>query len=671
MGDSLRENKSRLETLLQAMPDIVFFKDSEGRHLLVNKACEEFLGLKREDIEGKSNEELMPPDVAEHCRGSDEELIRNRRPLRTEDHFTARDGRSLVLDTLKVPLYDDKGDTLGLVGISRDITERKLAEEELRRHREHLEELVEERTTELKALTDSLKEEIGERWKTEEALRRSEQRYSSFLRNFKGIAFQGNMDFTPVFFHGAVEAITGYTEDDFVSGRPRWDEIIHPDDLPGIFKNSDKLRSMPGYSEEREYRIIHGDGSLRWVRETIQNVCDGDGKPALLQGAVYDITERKKMEEEILKSRKLESLGVLAGGIAHDFNNILTSILSNIYIAKLGVSPGTAAFDKLASAERASLRAQDLTKQLLTFSRGGTPVRETASIGELIRESADFALRGSNVRFEHSIADDLWPVEVDLGQISQVINNLMINADQAMPGGGTVTVRAKNFTMDGGDSPPLRSGRYVRLSVEDEGAGIPGKYLQKIFDPYFTTKQKGNGLGLATSYSIIRKHDGHIDVKSEMGAGTAFHVYLPASSRKIPPVKDSGEGLDPGSGRVLVMDDEREIRESVAELLQHFGYEAEYASDGVEAIGMFERAREAGRPFDLVILDLTVPGGMGGMETVKRLLAIDGNAKVAASSGYSNAPVMSDFGSHGFIGVIAKPFRLDELNRLLRGVMAA
>ncbi|MEW5947972.1 MAG: ATP-binding protein [Thermodesulfobacteriota bacterium] len=392
---------------------------------------------------------------------------------------------------------------------------------------------------------------------------------------------------------------------------------------------------------------------------------DREGKTIHIVSTARDITERKKMEENLLKAQKLESVGILAGGIAHDFNNILTGILGNIGLAMIHMQSEDITFKRLAAAEKAALQARDLTQHLLTFSRGGAPVKKAASITELLRDSVMFALTGSNVQCEFSIPADLRPLDVDEGQINQVINNLIVNALQAMPEGGTIKVGAENIIVDAGQGLPLKEGAYVKISIEDEGIGISKAHLQKIFDPYFTTKQKGSGLGLAITYSIVRQHGGYIDVESELGVGTRFSIYLPASAERMVAGGKPKEEIIGGEGTVLLMDDEEVVRDVAGEMLKHMGYTVEFAEDGVGAIDLYIKARSSGRPFDFVIMDLTIPGGMGGKEAIKRLREINPSVKAVVSSGYSNDPIMADFRSYGFSGIVAKPYKIEELGRVL------
>jgi len=332
-------------------------------------------------------------------------------------------------------------------------------------------------------------------------------------------------------------------------------------------------------------------------------------------------------------------------------------------------SPQDKIFERLASAEKASLRARDLTQQLLTFSKGGAPVKKATSLTELIRDSVSFALSGSNVTCEFSMPEDTWVVEVDEGQISQVIQNLIINAEQAMPEGGRIRVSCENLALNEKTGLPLKEGKYVQISVQDQGGGIPPKYLQRIFDPYFTTKEKGRGLGLATVYSIIRNHNGHITLDSEAGVGTTFRIYLPASESQIAARRTESREVRSTKGKILLMDDEAVVRESMREILTFAGYEVESAQEGTEAIDLYVRAKAADKAFDAVIMDLTIPGGMGGKEAIEKLTEIDPEIKAIVSSGYSNDPIMAHFREYGFRGAVSKPYKVNEITDILYDIL--
>ena len=366
---------------------------------------------------------------------------------------------------------------------------------------------------------------------------------------------------------------------------------------------------------------------------------------------------------------KLESLGLLAGGIAHDFNNILTALTGNLSLARMHVESGSKVHKRIKEAEKASFRARGLTQQLLTFSRGGEPIKQLTSISDLIKESSQFVLSGSNIKCEYDLPINLWLVRVDEGQISQVLSNLIINAEQAMPDGGTVTLHAENVHISSKGIHPLKGGDYVAVSVEDQGIGISEKYLTKVFDPYFSTKHKGHGLGLATAYSIINKHGGLLEVESEIGKGAVFRFYLPASSKKESQQPYDLDGIHKGIGLVLLMDDEEEIREIGKDMIQHLGYQVKTASDGKESLEIYTKAMLDNNPFDVVIMDLTVPGGMGGKEAIEKMLEIDPSAKVIVSSGYANDPILSDYKKYGFSGIVPKPYKIEEVGKVLKNLL--
>ena len=516
----------------------------------------------------------------------------------------------------------------------------------------------------LKETNDRLVREISDRAQVEAALTESEDRLRDFIEN-------------------AVELILSVSPDGRIE-----------------YANRAVLTTLsfaPGEVEGRSLYSIVTSGSERGCRKAIGHVTagrkagrievefrDNRGSSVLAEGTatgrfeddrcvsvrmiLHDVTARKKYEEELQKAEKLESIGILAGGIAHDFNNLLTGILGNLSIARIRTTGAADVQQNLSKAEKACLRARDLTQQMLIFSKGGAPVRKATSIADILRESAEFSLRGSNVRCEFGLPDDLPPVDIDEGQIAQVLNNLIINADQAMPDGGTLRVEARTAEVGQGDPLPIRPGRYVRVTVSDTGIGIPEEALPRIFDPFYTTKEKGSGLGLTTAYSILRHHDGVITADSEPGKGTTFFLYLPVSKGAVP--RHAKPAEESRKRRVLVMDDEEMVREVALDFLGHLGYEGEAVVSGEEAVVAYRGAREAGRPYSAVIMDLTIPGGMGGKEAVLRLRDLDPHVRAIVSSGYSNDPVMSDPEKFGFRGVIAKPYRMRELGEVIDQVLS-
>jgi PAS domain S-box-containing protein len=528
--------------------------------------------------------------------------------------------------------------------------------------------IVEDQRQELTQTNRAYAQEISERQRIEAALRQSE----SALAEAQRIAHIGNWEWDVttgrVVWSEEVFRIFGLSPCELSYERVR--SLVHAPDTES-WERAVRAALADDTPLRLDYRMQKPDGTMCWVHSEAKVLRNAEGHPVKMFGTFQDITERKKMEEELLTASKLESIGVLAGGIAHDFNNILAAILSSVSLAKREIEPRSKAYQRLQDMEKAGAQATALTQQLLTFSKGGAPVRRMAAISELIKETALFALRGSNVRGDFTLPEGLWPAEVDVGQINRVIHNLILNGAQAMPEGGIIAVRGENVIVEAASGLPLQPGSYLKISFQDHGIGIPEEHLSKIFDPYFTTKPRGSGLGLATAYSIIKRHDGHIAVDSQRGVGTTFHVYLPAAPQGRPPLSENATGLHMGTGRVLVMDDEEKIRELAQQMLHYLGYEAEVAQDGAEAMARYQQARAAGNPFAVVILDLTVPGGMGGKDTLQRLLAIDPEVRAIVSSGYYNDPVMSAFKTYGFSEVVAKPYSLEELSKAVHNAIKA
>lgn len=637
--------------LLVNAEDGTILEANRGIHVMLGHGTAALVGRRLSDITGED-----PESMARWLN----DVTQNRRRHRSERLFRHKDGTVIHAET-EAGAVNFRGQEIVCLSV-HDVTDRRLIEKALVKANEDLEMWVETRTAELSATNARLKEDIEERKRMEAKLRKEE--------SIRGMVFEAIPDLIAVIdrdfrvIHSNWGAGYDYVPEDvrnqnprcfdaFYPGRGRRCEPCHVQEVfvTGLPVFREKFNSRIGHMEIRAYPIF-----------------DESGKVSLVVEHIRDITERKKLEEEILKSQKLESLGVLAGGIAHDFNNLLTSVLGNISLAKALAGDNDNIARRLEDAEKATLRAGDLTRQLLTFSRGGAPVKKSVSMRQILSDSASFALRGSNVRCELQIPDNLFPVEADPGQISQVVNNLIINADQAMPDGGIILVTAENALVGPGELPTIPAGNYVKLSVRDGGCGIPEANLDKIFDPYFTTKPKGTGLGLATVYSIIRKHGGLITVDSTLGKGTTFHVYLPASDSEAGPEGSPAQHVTKGTGRILVMDDEEVIREVACEILGHLGYEAVSCRNGEEALNIYEKAMGAS-PFTAVLMDLTIPGGMGGKETMKRLLQIDPGVKGIVSSGYSNDPVLANYREYGFHGVVMKPYDIAELGNVLHQVL--
>jgi PAS domain S-box-containing protein len=626
--EDLRRSEEKFRTLIENVVDWVWQVDPDGTYTYVSPQAERILGYDTSEIVGRTPFELMSPEEAERVGAIFADIhARRDRIGGLEDTMIGRDGREVIFETNATPLFDKDGELAGYMGTCRDITDRKRAAQALRESEERYRSLVENMQVGVALVDQNMK-------------------LLSFNRQFREWFPEAGPETSPKCFEvlrtpAGVEACPGCCVKQTLS-----DDSV----------------------QERVVTIETAHGS-RDIREVSSPVNNGGDKPVAATLILEDITDRMRMEKELAKAEKLESIGVLAGGIAHDFNNILVAILGNISLARMELDQDSEVNAMLTDAEHASERARDLTQQLLTFSKGGAPITRSTDIQTLIRDSATFTLRGSNSRCEFAFADDLWHAEVDAGQFSQVIGNLVLNAAQAMPQGGVVTIGAENFSISHSSVLPLRPGDYVRITVSDNGVGIKPEVLARIFDPFFTTKDMGNGLGLTSCYSIVKRHGGHIDVSSQPDSGATFSVYMPASVAGIGTAyRDTGELIE-GSGRVLVIDDETSVLNLAAHLLKRLGYEPSTATNGSDAIRMAWEARSAGAPFNAAIIDLTIPGGMGGVEILRQLKRIEPDVKAFVSSGYYNDPIMSQFAEHGFVGRIAKPYKAEEFSRALSEVL--
>ncbi|WP_052507348.1 hybrid sensor histidine kinase/response regulator [Desulfonatronovibrio magnus] len=657
--EELQQALTYLSSIMDNMADGLVVLDEQGRIIRYNISFKQIFSI------SKSN--LIEEDLSIYTK---RDILGFYRSTASDDHqrmeFSFEDKvrgtRHIEASISMVSM------TCGLSYIIsfHDITARKSMETELKSLYANLEKKVHERTEKLQEANDSLNNEIALRKNAEIQLQSEKEFFAVTLKSIGDAVLITDKQGRLVFVNRVAEEILGISL-----------ENVKEKSFHTVFKLRDNL----GESIEPFKRVIKTNKIYEKARGVILTGQNGvDYQISFKISPIYDrysqilgtvmvfqdISDLLYLEEERLRKEKLESIGLLAGGIAHDFNNILTAILNHIIMVKSSMVKDDVNISKMESAQKACLRARRLTQQLLTFSKGGAPIKEATSMAELIEDTVGFALRGSNVIRNLDIPSNLWPANVDPGQISQVLENLVINSAQAMPAGGEVCIEARNITLEPGSDLPLAAGKYVRLVVSDNGCGIDSDNLQKIFDPYFTTKKSGTGLGLATTYSIINNHNGYIEVSSTRGQGTSFTIYLPAMSAELlEDVAYSKSPIESGRGRILVLDDDQEILEVVKEALDLLGYEAELVADGKNILEEYAKSVEEKNPFDLIIMDLTVPGGMGGLETMQKLKEIYPEVKAVVSSGYSQDPVMANYREHGFLGVLAKPYTISELSSLL------
>lgn len=533
-------------------------------------------------------------------------------------------------------------------------------------------ELLEESEKKLIETNGDLRREIDIRTAAERALALEKGRLSVILRSIADAVIAVDTAGSIILINPAAEELVGYTQDE-VEDRPFLEIFRFKRQIVGY--DSDLIGFL---LQENNFSdpctLIGRDGTEYLIEKNASPIHSDDAMLAGIVIVLRDVTAQRRMEAQLLKARKLESIGTLAGGIAHDFNNLLAVILGNISFARMLVQKDPKVLKRLDEAEKATVRGKDLSYRLLTFARGGTPVKKVTVLYDLIRDAGELTVAGSRCGCKYNFTANLFKVSVDEGQIRQVVHNLILNARESMPGGGAIEVTAENMYLTDIEGSNRQPGNYIRISVRDNGVGIQPENLERVFDPYFTTKEmgseKGMGLGLAICYSIVKNHNGFITLDSEPGQGTTAYIYLPA----LEPEKQSATAssvLPAKETKILYMDDEDEIRDMAEKLLLHIGYTVEFARDGAEAIDLFKKGAAAGVPYDLVVLDLTVPGGMGGREALHGILTIDPKAKAIVSSGYVDETMIEEFEGYGFSGVVRKPYSLDQLQKAIEGVLGA
>ena len=615
------------QQIFDLSPDMIGFADLEGYFQRINDAFEKILGYTPEEFCRQPFLHFVYEEDRERTREALLSASRGKALIEIENRYRCKNGELRWIDW---KVWDTgKGDRY--IAVGRDITDRKTMQE---------------------------------------SLTASEQRYNIITAAAQDFIFIKNADRQYTFVNPAMARLFGLKPDDLVGKTPP--EIFEPEFAAVINTVDDRTFNGEKVNEIRPLQI----GDREYIFHTIQfPLEEKNGKIVSISGIVRDITkiikareQETELESQRLQLQKLEAVGTLAGGIAHDFNNMLGIILGNVSYALHHLDRQSPLYEVLSQIQNGALQAQRLTQQLLTFARGGAPIKQATDLNRLIMESARFVTSGSRSTCMFNLAEDLWTADVDPGQINQAIGNIVLNACQAMPDGGTIHIQTENASITPGTVIPLSPGRYIKTTVKDHGVGISEKNISRIFDPYFTTKQQGSGLGLAVTYSIITRHGGGINAHSKIDLGTTITFFLPACSEEKKTILEAETGHQ-GKGVILIMDDHEQILKMADIMFSEIGYTTACARDGAQAIELYRRSLESGQPFDLVILDLTVPGGMGGEETMAALLKIDPKVKAIVSSGYSNDPVMADCEAYGFRGVLPKPYTLDQVEKLLNKIL--
>ncbi|MBU0677172.1 MAG: PAS domain S-box protein [Verrucomicrobia bacterium] len=604
------ETDYRIQRIFDAIPVPVFYKDRDGVYQACNSTFARWiLGLEAEQVVGKSLDDLsehVPADLHQRYAKADRELLNQPGWQQYETEVQCADGVRRQFSLSKATVQSSSGRIVGIVGAMLDLSEHQRLTDQLKASQKNLADIIQ--------------------------------------RSLDGILVL-NGDSRILFGNSAAAEMLGVDINHLERHRFRVEfepDSIHDYELADV-----------GFREGR-------------VEVVTLRTTWNDQSAMLVQ--IRDVGARRKAEQEAVRSAKVESLELVAGGVAHDFNNILTAVIGNLSFVRLEQTLNERASAALNDAELAAARAQSLTQQLLSFAKGGPPTKKVGSLSEVIRDTIQFILSGSRSKCHFIIPDDLWSVNMDEGQISQVIENLAINASQSMSEGGNLFIHVENLVLDERDVqnlPNLQPGKHVRITLTDEGCGIPADVLVRIFDPYFTTKENGNGLGLAVCRDVIRKHDGYINVRSTAGKGTIFTIYLPALGLTATDASQEKKVIKRGSGRVLVMDDEESIRMVLKRMLQKLGYEADMCPDGEAAVRLYREAMESNHPYGAVLLDMTIVGGMGGEATFEQLKEMDPSVKAIVSSGYVDNEMLTQYIGKGFTGAAPKPYSAQKLSQIL------
>ncbi len=621
-------SKEILLDVLDATSLVFYLKDVDGRYLFVNRRYSEVGRVPAGFLLGKVDAELFPGPVAQLFRDQDVEVIRQRRTVEFEETIPLPDG-VLSFITTKLPLFDERGEVRAIGGFCTEITSSRAPRED-------------------------------------ETLAAERERLSVTLRSIGEGVVSTDWDGAVLTVNHAAERLLGIAQasayrrplGEVLRLQPALDDPVQAILAAGAKVDFGAHELLAG----AERRVVEVTGA------PVRSRAEQDIGVVL---AIRDVTARVRAEEQLNEARKLESLALLAGGIAHDFNNLLSTILGNLQLASKDAAVPELMQQHLHMADRAARQARALTRQLQSFARGGEPQCERTDLGRLVDDTAAFSTSDSNVGARVVVDDDLWPVEVDRAQIGQVVQNLTLNARQAMPAGGVVEISCRNFLLEQGAALlGLAPGRYVEVEVSDRGHGIPDEALARVFDPYFTTRPDGHGLGLPIVLAVVRRHRGAVAAENRAGGGAHFRVLLPAAADAVVSPLPPAASHRPRGGRVLVMDDDPAVRQTLAMVLMSLGYRVSEAADGDEAVDRYRTAMGTPDAVDLLILDLMVPGGSGGRETLAAIRAIDPNARALVASGDDATPLLAQLRDDGFVGAILKPYTIDELQEKIQAALA-
>ncbi len=620
---ALKESEKKFRTIFENLQDVYFEADLSGAIHTLTPSVEKTLGFQAGELNG-----LPIKNIFEQTEDYDTfiKVLLEEASIRDFQALCIKKDQDAIWVSINADLYQNEMGTKGIRGILRDITQQKNTEKKLIERKERFREMA-------RLLPCGIVE--------------TDRHLNITYANKTGLD------------------MFGYTNKDLKAGLNGKDIILS--DLPGGIDENFTFPLEKDTIAPAEYEMKKKDGTSIIVLLNL-NPIQYDNQVSGFRASLVDLTEFKKLQEEAIRNQKLESTGILAGGIAHDFNNILLGLFGNITLAKSELPPENTAYKLIEEAEKSMTRAKDLTTQLLTFAQGGDPIKQAVTIDQVIQETAAFNLAGSNIKIAMEKPENLWQVSADKSQISQVISNLVINARQAMPDGGSLNIKIENTALSENDFSTLKLDQYVKISITDEGEGIAEMHLEKVFDPYFTTKKNGSGLGLAIVHSIILKHHGYIYVNSTLGQGTTFVIYLPIDTSAPVQRSNSTENIITVEAQhlsILVMDDDALVREVSERILNKLGHSATLCDEGGQAIELYEQAMEKKTPYDIIIMDLTIPGGMGGQEAVKQLLEIDSTVISVVASGYSTDPVMANYKEYGFKAMITKPYTLEKMQQVI------